>query len=230
VPVSVPDFLAQTPVTALGISPDFGNDGTIIASFKGHGLAISRDKGLNFEVASSNLLDENWELKLIEYSPRYRNDGIIMAGTDEELLVSRDQGTIWTRVRRPVRYEDWRGEDRGPMEFSGEWERELDSKFSGPSQAVAEAPGARTSLRFLGSSVAWLGERGPGGGIAHIYIDGQLRGSVDLFAADQSGTGILFAVEDLSNGPHVIDIEVGEQKNSQSNGRRVTVDAIDTIR
>jgi photosystem II stability/assembly factor-like uncharacterized protein len=228
--VDLSTALAGAPVTALGISPDYRSDGTIIASFKGRGLGISRDKGASFTALGTNLLEKNWELRLIEFSPRYAADGVIVGATEEELLVSRDRGITWARAIRPVRYEDWRGEDRGPMEFDGNWQRELDPGFSGSSQAVATARGSRARLRFSGSSVAWVGERGPDGGQANVIIDGDLVATVDLYTENRYTVDEIFSVDDLRDGAHVIEIEVHEHKNIHSNGHRVTVDAVDIVR
>lgn len=226
-PVAVPNAVAGLPVTALGISSNYGEDGTVIASIKGHGLVVSRNKGSSFEMLAANLLEQNWELKLIEFSPRYKTDGVIVAGTEEEVLISRDRGASWSRLHRPVRFEDWRGEDRGPMEFAGAWQRELDPKFSGSSQAVADVPGARAELRFVGTHIAWLGERGPDGGQATVSIDGTPVAIIDSFSAAADNTAELFSIDNLANGPHLIEIEVADSANRQSTGRKVSVDAMD---
>jgi len=228
--VTVPDEFAGAPVTALGISPYFHADRTIVASFKGRGLGISRDKGQSFRALPANLLEENWELKLIEFSPNYASDGVIIGGTEEDLLISSDRGESWRRVARPVRYEDWRGEDWGPMEFPGSWERELNAKFSGSSQAVSVVPGSRAKLRFVGNSVSWIGERGPDSGRAIVYIDGEFRSEIDLYAKARLSTDTLFSVHDLAHDAHVIEIEVSDSKNDESSGYRVTVDAVDIVR
>ena len=229
-PVPVSEEFAKAPVTALGISPDFRNDRMLLVSFKGRGLGISRDGGASVEVLHGNLLQENWELRLIEFSPNFRDDGIIIGATEEDVLVSRDRGVSWRRISRPVRYEDWRGEDRGPVEFSENWERELDAGFSGPSQAVSTTPGSRATLRFNGPSVSWLGERGPDGGKAKVYVDGSLRASIDLYAPARHLAQEVFSLDGLGDGPHVIEIEVHQSNNPQSGGYRVTVDALDIAR
>jgi photosystem II stability/assembly factor-like uncharacterized protein len=228
--VDVSSVYSGAPVTALGISPNYGEDGTIVVSFKGRGLGVSHDKGKSFSRLARNLLEQNWELKLIAFSPRYASDGVIVGATEQELLVSRDRGVTWKRAIRPVRYEDWRGEDRGPMEFDADWQRELDPRFSGSSQAATDRTGARAKLRFTGNSVVWIGERGPDCGQANIIIDGEWFTTIDLYAEYRYTTDAIFAVDNLADGAHVMEIEVHEYKNIHSSGHKVTVDAIDIVR
>ena len=116
------------------------------------------------------------------------------------------------------------------MEFDGEWRRELDPKFSGSSQAVTDTQDSRARLRFVGNSVAWFGERGPDGGQANVIIDGELIATIDLYTEYRYTTDAIFAVDNLANGAHLIEIEVHENKNIHSSGHRVTVDAVDIVR
>ena len=229
-PVDVSAAFEGAPVAAIGISPDYARDSTLIVSFKGRGLAISRDKGASFEALAGNLMAQNWELRMIEFSPDYAADGVIVGATEQEFLVSRDRGVTWQRPTRPVRYEDWRGEDRGPMEFDGSWARELDPVFSGSSQAATTETGATARLRFTGPSVTWIGERGPDGGQADIMIDGRKHVTVDLYTEARYRGDRIYTVDGLSAGAHVIEIVVHEKKNIHSSGQRVTIDALDTLR
>jgi len=225
--LSVLSSLRNVPVNALGISPAYGVDKTILVSFKGRGLFRSTDAGASFESIGKGLLVENFDLKFIEFSPSYRVDDTIYAATDEELLVSRDNGDSWSVVARPVRYEDWRGEDRGPVRFTGDWTRETGPQYSASTQAVSDQGGSNASLNFVGTTITWLGECGPDGGQARVKIDGVTVTTTDLYCEGKTARTEIAEYSGLDDGPHDIVIEVSMEKNPQSSGHRVVIDGLD---
>jgi len=225
--LSPPAALHDVPVNALGISPSYEADKTILVSFKGRGLFLSSDAGATFELVGQDLLTRNFDLKYIEFSPNYAIDRTIYGATDEVLLESRDEGDTWNVIKRPVRYEDWRGEDRGPIRFDGNWSRETNPRLSASTQAVSDREGSTASLHFLGNALTWLGECGPDGGKALVRIDDVVVGTADLYC-EQTTTGAeIFKVSELDDQPHTIDIEVVRTRNPKSSGGRVVVDALD---
>lgn len=221
--------LNDVPVNALGISPAFAADQTVVVSFKGRGLFISTDGGTTFESIGQDLLDQNYDLKLIVFSPEYERDRILYGATDEALLRSQDNGVTWAAIDRPVRYENWRGEDRGPIRFDGDWRREVSAEFSASTQAVSDQPGAQATLNFHGSTIAWVAERGPGGGQARVRVDGIEVANVDLYSQQKTIGAEVFRLSGLDVGPHDVLVEVSGEKNASSIGRRVTVDAFDVL-
>ena len=222
--------LHDVPVNALGISPFYGVDKTILVSFKGRGLFRSTDAGTGFEPIGQDLLVNNFDLKLIEFSPHYLSDHTIYAATDEVVLMSRDSGDSWNVIDRPVRYEDWRGEDRGPIRFTGDWSRESGSQFSASTQAVSDRKGAQASLNFLGGAITWLGECGPDGGQARVYIDRVAAATADLYCENKTVGANVLNFSGLDDSPHYIVIEVSKEKNSKSTGYRVAIDSLDVSR
>jgi len=48
--------------------------------------------------------------------------------------------------------------------------------------------GARATATFSGSEVRWIGYRDEWSGIANVYLDGQLKGTVDTFASPASSS------------------------------------------
>ena len=221
------DSAPDIPVIALGISPEFGDDGMILVSLKGHGLLRSTDGGTTFEGIGTDLLRQNHDLRFIEFSPHFADDGVIYGATDEVLLRSADRGLTWSVIERPIRYEDWRGEDRGPVLFSGKWAREAASGFSASTQAVSSQPGAAAVLNFTGTSITWIGARGPGGGTARITIDGTVVDEVSLRSATSETSVELFTIEDLSPGEHTISIEVMDRGPAGPAAGNVSIDAFD---
>jgi hypothetical protein len=227
--LDVASTLANVPVNALGISPDFANDNTLVASFKGRGLFRSTDRGATFESIGPDLLRGNFDLKHIRFSPSFSADDMIYGATNDTLLVTRDKGDSWIAIDRPVRYEDWRGSGLGPINFVGDWARETGNEYSASTQAVSGANGAYASLEFFGSRVVWHGERGPDRGEARVFIDGVEVASIDLYSKDRMVGVELLNYSDLENGPHNIVVRVANEKNPDSVGFHVSVDAIDVL-
>jgi hypothetical protein len=224
------DSLANVPVNALGVSPAYGVDETIFVSFKGRGLFRSTDAGANFEAIGWNLLANNYDLKFIEFSPGYATDSTIYGATDEALFISRDGGGTWSLVERPIRYEDWRGEDHGPIRFAGDWSRDTGPDYSASTQAVSDQEGSRASLNFLGGAIAWIGECGPAGGQAAVKIDGVKVATADLYCETETVASEIARFSDLDDGPHTIVIEISKDNNPKSSGHRVTIDGLDVSR
>lgn len=227
VKLSVALSLNDVPVNALGISPEYGVDKTILVSFKGRGLYRSTDGGATFESIGQNLLYGNFDLKLIQFLPTIHGDGVIYGATDEVLLISRNNGDTWTVIDRPVRYEDWRGQGRGPIRFVGDWVRETGPQYSASTQAVSDRKGAWASLNFFGTTIIWLGERGPDGGQARVLIDGVTAATADLYSKDRLAGSEILEFSNLANGPHNIVIEVSEEQNPKSVGYRISIDGLD---
>ncbi len=84
-----------------------------------------------------------------------------------------------------------------------------------------KAKGATATLRFKGTSVAWVGPIGPTRGKAQVFIDGKRVATVDLKASTFRPRRIVFAAS-VKNGSHTLVI-----KALGTAGRRtVAVDAI----
>jgi hypothetical protein len=227
--LTVSPSLIDVPVNALGISPAFLADETVVVSFKGRGLFRSTDGGESFESIGQDLLDKNLDLKLIKFSPDYSIDGTIFGATDEVVLRSMDKGVTWTAIDRPVRYEDWRGEDRGPIQFAGNWTRESGAGFSASTQAVSAQQGAQATLNFYGNQINWIAERGPAGGLATVIVDGVEVAHIDLYSEQTTTREPVLNLPDLDKGPHSIVIEVSGTKNAKSTGYRIAIDGFDVL-
>jgi len=159
--------------------------------------------------------------------PAFAVDGVVYGATDEILLKSEDEGLTWSIVDRPIRYEDWRGEDHGPIRFEDNWKRQTGQQFSASTQAVADEPGAIAMLNFVGRQITWIGERGPDAGQAKVLVDGDVAAYVDLYSAQRETRSAILDLSELESGPHDILIEVIERQNPAAEGHRVTVDGFD---
>jgi hypothetical protein len=77
--------------------------------------------------------------------------------------------------------------------------------LNGSLHATTKA-GAATSISFTGRDVGWIAEKGPGHGLAKVYLDGAYIGSIDLGATTPQPRVIVFARHFSSVGTHVLRI------------------------
>jgi GH25 family lysozyme M1 (1,4-beta-N-acetylmuramidase) len=94
----------------------------------------------------------------------------------------------------------------------------------GGSFAVEHRTGATASFDFEGDAVTWYTAVGPAAGKANVRIDGEARGTFDLYArrADLR-TGRTF--DGLGAGPHTITIKVLGRARQGATDAQVVVDA-----
>jgi subtilisin family serine protease len=105
----------------------------------------------------------------------------------------------------------------------GTWKGGSSVKASGGLYRSSAKANATMSFTFTGTQVAWLTTTGPGWGRAQVSIDGNDRGTVDLYAPTarwqtaQTYSG-------LSPGGHTITIRVLGTKNAAATSTKVAVD------
>jgi putative glycosyl hydrolase-like family 15 (GHL15) protein len=102
--------------------------------------------------------------------------------------------------------------------------------WSEGSGADINTAGAQTTFTFTGTSIKWIGARGPWGGIARVFLDGTLvAGSVDTYASTErfQQDAILFSATGLPPGTHSLRIEVTGTRNGASTDTIIAVDAFD---
>jgi hypothetical protein len=95
--------------------------------------------------------------------------------------------------------------------------------------SYSESPGSELILNFVGTGVAWIGTQSAEQGKARVYIDNQYKGNVDQFARVKGSLVKAYAINGLTHGSHSIRIGVMEEKNPDSKGHRVEVDAFDVL-
>lgn len=117
-------------------------------------------------------------------------------------------------------------DDQSPLiKYEGEWDFDNSEEAFLNTLHHSIQTGARASLRFTGTEAAWISTRGPDRGQANVYIDGELRTTVDLYLEDFKYRSPVFS-DVFDCRPHTITIEVAEAKERHSGGRRVDIDGI----
>ena len=85
-------------------------------------------------------------------------------------------------------------------------------------------------LNFVGTGIKWIGTSSNSQGIAKVYVDGEFQAEVDQYSDSKQVMVNSFSLTGLSNGEHIIRVDVTGNKNSKSNGTRIEIDAFDVIR
>jgi hypothetical protein len=109
------------------------------------------------------------------------------------------------------------------VSFSGIWTRDRDHcsetgrcawfAWSGGDAVYSMTAGAQATFSFTGTSVAWIGMRGPDSGIAHVFMDGVFVSDVDMYARSYDVRVPVFIARGLANSSHALRIEVTGLKN-----------------
>jgi len=92
--------------------------------------------------------------------------------------------------------------------YTGVWYPQRRSDLSGGSIVEAPYPVGTASLAFNGTGVRWIGFKAAWGGIAQVYIDGALKGTVDTYAPAEQPQAVMYTASGLAPGPHTITLKV----------------------
>ena len=90
--------------------------------------------------------------------------------------------------------------------FSSGWTTLNDVAFSGGSARMSDATGSSARYRFTGRAIGLVMTTDPTLGIVKVYIDGDLRKTVDMADFDSGDKVIVYARRFSSYGEHVIRI------------------------
>ena len=100
-------------------------------------------------------------------------------------------------------------EESGPdVRATKGWKIAKHPAYTGAGARYSTLRGAELSLVFDGTAVAIVGPKGPGRGRADVSVDGQHVGRFDANAARFRPVQLLFTVDGLVPGPHVLSIRV----------------------
>ena len=90
--------------------------------------------------------------------------------------------------------------------FANGWHPETGDQYLNGTNTWANA-GTSLDVTFNGTKIYLIGTKDPNHGTANITIDGQSVGSIDTNASPRAVGQILFASEDLADGPHTLHLE-----------------------
>jgi len=120
-------------------------------------------------------------------------------------------------------------ENHPALVYSGRWYSNSSPAHSGSNVAMAMDAGARVSVSFDGTGVSWLAYRDEWSGIARVYVDGELKSTIDGYLSPSKAQTTLYAVGNLAPGTHTLAIEATGTRNESSKGAWIWLDAFDVV-
>ncbi len=112
---------------------------------------------------------------------------------------------------------------KNPRATVSTWSEVTQGSASGGSYVVSDTQGASASLRFTGTGASLVTLRGPGMGKARLLVDGSPVGTVDLYAPS-SVFSVEKTISGLTDGPHILTVEVLGLHRPAASGSAVAVD------
>jgi hypothetical protein len=124
-------------------------------------------------------------------------------------------GTTWTRVEQT----------NAAAQYAGDWATNTNSNHSGGSAALTLVNSVTFS--FSGTGVRWIGFSDQWSGIANVYVDGVLQGSIDTYSSLSKYQVVQFTLTSLPSGNHTLKIQATGQHSSAASSSWVWVDAFE---
>jgi hypothetical protein len=119
-------------------------------------------------------------------------------------------------------------EDDPNITYLGTWVVDTMGNNSAGRAVVLNQAGARASLSFTGTGITWIGATSFDRGVARVFLDGTVN-TVDTYSAMRQDQQALFVAKGLSNGTHLLAIEVTPTQNANSAGSGIGIDAFDIV-
>jgi hypothetical protein len=113
------------------------------------------------------------------------------------------------------------------VNYTGTWFLNTNPAQSGGTAVLATDAGSRSTITFTGTGIRWIAYRDAWSGIANVYLDGALKGTVDAYVPVDQAQSTGFDIGGLNLDKHSLTIEVTGTHNPQSAGSWVWVDAFD---
>lgn len=111
------------------------------------------------------------------------------------------------------------------IRYHGSWAtrpcRHVGCSHNGTEKA-STTRGDRAVVHFTGTGIAWKASKGPRGGKARVYIDGVLRGKVNLYRARVLSGVAVYTSPALPRGPHTLGVKLIRNKRINIDAFRVT--------
>jgi hypothetical protein len=117
-------------------------------------------------------------------------------------------------------------EDDPALLYTGHWYPNLNAAHSGGRATMATDAGARVTIRFNGTGIAWNAYRDEWSGVARVYLDDEEKATVDTYLSP-AGRGVPYSFSGLAFGTHSLTIEVTGTRNESSKGSWIWLDSFD---
>jgi hypothetical protein len=111
------------------------------------------------------------------------------------------------------------------LTYAGTWISVTTSSASGGSFTYAKAAGSSVTVRFTGTSLAWIAKTGPLYGLAKVTVDGGTPVMADLYSATVAWKRQVWDTGTLAAGRHTVLIEWTGAPSVAGGGGDLDVDA-----
>jgi len=111
--------------------------------------------------------------------------------------------------------------------YAGSWLTQSRSDLSGGTVVESNDLNGTATVTFTGTSVTWIGFKGPWAGIAQVYVDGTLKSTVDTYAPTEQAQAVMYTASGLTSGSHTLMVKVTGTWNASSTSAWIVVDAFD---
>lgn len=113
-----------------------------------------------------------------------------------------------SRTPAPARVTRSYSEHSGAIRYRGSWGNAAGSRYKGGKVAWSKTPGATATFTFTGSSVSWIGPKGPTRGLALVLLDGRAVARVNMWRSTFAPRAVLFKRSFGTSGQHTLTIKV----------------------
>jgi SpoIID/LytB domain protein len=142
-------------------------------------------------------------------------------------------GALWrtfsgqTRVAQSGPAVEYTEETNPLIAYSGKWVSGSATVHSGGGYSYASAASSSSTVKFRGTSIAWIGPKAPSYGRAEVFIDGTSRGVVSQYAPTVAYQQAIWSISGLPEGEHTLKIQPTGTKDGASSGTAIVLDAFD---
>lgn len=111
--------------------------------------------------------------------------------------------------------------------YSGSWiHNNTSPDFYNGTLSYSNQTGAYIEISFAGNALRWVAEKKHTHGTAAVYLDGDFKGTIDLYSATPEIVTVYETPNTLEQGNHTFRIEVSGGKNPASTGYYVVHDHV----
>jgi len=112
------------------------------------------------------------------------------------------------------------------INYSGNWYSNSNSAHIGGVAALTNTGGSRATITFTGTGITWIGVSDGWSGLATVYLDGNMK-IVDTYGNPTRYQQPLYTARGLSSGTHTLSIEITHERDGNTQGSWVWIDAFD---
>ncbi len=94
------------------------------------------------------------------------------------------------------------------VRYAGTWATSTSTVWWGGTARASSRAGSTVTYRFTGKSIAWVGLKGLGRGKANVYINGVLKGTIDLYSATTLKQRVVWSANYSTSATRTITIKV----------------------